>query len=256
MKFDKNKPITVTIGNVRAVFPFVFEKRPDEKGMIGKYEVTLLIDKKDTPTLETINAAIDEAIDRGYSGDLKPQSTFKKNTKESDLQLPLHEDFEKEDTDYFEIFEGSFYMNAKTDRRPTVVDTNGQQILDPDEIYGGCFIAISLTFFPYNNRAEGVSAQINHIMKLKDGDRIGGGGISVEEAFKDYIGNDNGGGRSRGRRERDNDDQDNGRGRDRGRSEDRGRERINDREESTRSEARGGTRGRGEGRRRDDPMFD
>lgn len=186
-KFESGKPINITLGpDVRFLWPYVFEKRVNDEGE-DKYEVLLQIPYSNKKAIATFEDAIDEAIERGYSGDLSDKSTFKKGTKESALKLPLKDGADKADEEYGDLFEGYMFCTAKTTRRPTVLDANGQQILDPEEFYSGAIGAVSITVFPYNNRAQGVGVTLNHILKLDDGERIGGGTISAEDAFADYI---------------------------------------------------------------------
>lgn len=246
-KFESGKPINITLGpDVRFLWPYVFEKRVNEEGE-DKYEVLLQIPYANKKAITLFEDAIDEAINRGYSGELSANSTFKKGTKEGALKLPLKDGDDKADEEYGDLFEGYMYCTAKTQRRPTVLDENGQQILDPEEFYSGVIGAVSVTIFPYNNRAQGVGVQLNHIMKLDDGERIGGGGgVSAEDAFAEYM-TGGGGGGSRGSRSRGDEDDAPRRGGGRSRSRD---------DEDERRPARGSGSGRSRGRGSDDPMFD
>lgn len=185
--FDKSKPVTITLGgDIRFIFPSVFEKRVNNLGE-DKYEVCLQIPYENKKAIALFNDAVDEAVRRGFSGDLKPNSTFKKGTKEKDLALPLHDGEDKEETDYADLFAGYMYANAKSSRKPTLVDVNGQEIIDPEEFYAGVIGAVNVTLYPYNNRSQGIGVQLNHIMKIADGERLSGGFVSVEDAFKDYV---------------------------------------------------------------------
>ena len=185
--FTPGRPINITLGpDIRFLWPYVFEKRQNDEGE-DKYEVVIQIPYGNKKAIALFEDAIDEAIERGFSGELSEKSTFKKGTKESALKLPLKDGADKADTEYGDLFEGYMFATLRTDRRPTVLDANGQQILDPEEFYSGSIGAVSLTVYPYNNRSQGVSALLNHIMKLEDGERIGGGVIPAEEAFADYL---------------------------------------------------------------------
>lgn len=245
--FQDGKPIHITLGpDVRFMWPYVFEKRPNDDGE-DKYETVIQIPYANKKAIALFEDAIDEAIARGYSGELSEKSTFKKGTKESALKLPLKDGDDKADDDYADLFEGYMYATARADRRPSVLDINGQQILDPEEMYSGAIGAVSITVYPYNNRSQGVGIQLNHIMKLDDGERIGGGGISAEDAFADYMGSDGRGERRQSRsRSRDEDERPV-----RERTESRSRGRDEDEDERRPSRGSGRSRGRGS----DDPMF-
>ena len=246
--FENGKPINITLGpDVRFLWPYVFEKRENDDGE-DKYEVLIQIPYSNKKAIALFEDAIDAAVERGYSGELSEKSTFKKGTKEGALKIPLKDGDDKADEEYGDLFAGYMYATAKTQRRPTVLDENGQQILDPEEFYSGVLGAVSITLYPYNNRAQGVGVQLNHIMKLDDGERIGGGVISAEDAFADYM--DGGSSRETSR----------SRSRDEERRPSRSRSRERDDEDEERRPSRGsgssrsGRSRRGEGS--DDPMFD
>lgn len=188
IKFDPAKPVTVTLGpDIRFLWPYLFEKRPNDDGE-EKYEVLVQIPYDNKEAIERIEAAVDEAIRRGYSGELGDKSTYKKGTKESALKLPLKDGADRANDDYGDLFEGYLYLTAKSGKRkPTVVDLNCQEILDPEEVYSGMIGAISVTVYPYNNRSQGVGVQINHVQKRADGKRISGGApVSPQDAFAEY----------------------------------------------------------------------
>lgn len=188
IKFDPAKPVTVTLGpDIRFLWPYLFEKRPNDDGE-EKYEVLVQIPYDNKEAIERIEAAVDEAIRRGYSGELGGKSTYKKGTKESALKLPLKDGADRANDDYGDLFEGYLYLTAKSGKRkPTVVDLNCQEILDPEEVYSGMIGAISVTVYPYNNRSQGVGVQINHVQKRADGKRISGGApVSPQDAFAEY----------------------------------------------------------------------
>lgn len=190
--FEPGKPINITLGpDIRFLWPYVFEKRPNDDGE-DKYEVLVQIPHANKKAIDTFNDAIDEAIRRGYSGEMSEKSTFKKGTKESVLKIPLKDGADKADEEYGDLFEGYMFATARGDRKPTVLDSNGQQILDPEEFYSGVIGAVSVTVYPYNNKSQGVGVRLNHVMKLGDGDRIGGGTVSAEEAFAEYTGGGSG----------------------------------------------------------------
>lgn len=57
-------------------------------------------------------------------------------------------------------------------------------ILDPDEVYSGCWGRASINFFPFNtNGNKGVGVGLNNIQKLKDDDRLGAARASAESDF-------------------------------------------------------------------------
>ena len=60
--------------------------------------------------------------------------------------------------------------------------------LDEEEFYSGVKGAASLRFYPYNNAGNtGISCNLDNLLKLEDGDRIGGGSMSADQAFADLV---------------------------------------------------------------------
>ena len=57
----------VITGKVRFSYAHVFEPHSVEEGQEKKFSVALLIDKKDTATIEKINRAVEAAIEDGKS---------------------------------------------------------------------------------------------------------------------------------------------------------------------------------------------
>lgn len=164
---------------VRFSYAKVFE--PDAmNGDSPKYSVSILIDKKDKTSLSAINAGIKEAIEAG-------KQKFGTNFKPAKSKLPIHDgDEEKPDDD---VYAGCFYINAKNKNKPTIIDKNKQPIIDDDEaFYSGCFGRVTIELFPYNHETggKGVGASLGNIMKVKDGDRLGGGFVSADSDFEEF----------------------------------------------------------------------
>jgi hypothetical protein len=64
------------------------------------------------------------------------------------------------------------------------VDADLNPILDPDEVYSGCYGRASLTFYAYNQQgSKGIACGLNNLQKLEDGERLGG----VSSAASDFA---------------------------------------------------------------------
>lgn len=168
---------TITTGKVRLSYVKLFTPATAPGSDTAKYSVSLLIDKSDKDTIKQINAAIEEAKAQG------------KNSKwggklPANLKLPLRDgDTDKPDD---EAYKGKYFLNASSVRKPGVVDRNVQPILDPEEVYSGCYGRANINFYPFNaNGNRGVAVGLNHVQKVADGERLGGATISVEAAFDD-----------------------------------------------------------------------
>lgn len=180
MKEPKRQGTQVVFGPCKLSYPHVFEKYQGQDNEEGKYMTNVLIPKDEKKTIEAIEAAIEEAKKAGIVskwGGKEP----KKFTN------PLRDGDEKED----EIYEGNMFLNAKSSKRPGVVDKNCSPITDEDEIYGGVWCYVSVTFFPYDfNGNKGVGCALNNLKKFKDDDPIGGGKQTAESDFAEFNDDD------------------------------------------------------------------
>lgn len=158
----------VTTGEVRFSFPHVFQPHANQQNQEPKYSVTILIPKTDTATINAIQAAMQAAAQEGVSSKFNGQMPAM-------LKYPLHDgDGVRPNGEAFgEECKGCMVMTASSKQRPEVVDTNLQTILNPAEIYAGCYGRVSLNFFPYNsNGNRGVGCGLNNVQKLRDGDPL------------------------------------------------------------------------------------
>ena len=123
-----------------------------------------------------IKAAIDAAVQDGISskwGGKKP----------ANLKQPLR-DGDAERADEAPEYEGMYFLNCNSTQKPGIVDKELNEILDPDEVYSGCWGRASINFFPFNpNGNKGVGVGLNNIQKLKDDDRLGAARASAESDF-------------------------------------------------------------------------
>lgn len=69
---------------------------------------------------------------------------------------------------------GRYYVNAKSNEKPGVVDQSVQPVLDASKIYPGLIVNASISFFPYKIPRWGVGCGLNGIQIVRDGERLGG----------------------------------------------------------------------------------
>lgn len=167
----KNKTKVVT-GTVRLSYEHVWEPASINGGE-EKYSASLIIPKSDKATVNAIQKAVDAAIEEGLAkfGGKKPNNAA--------IKLPLRDgDAERED----EAYQGSFFLNANSRTAPQVVDRSVQPILDRNEVYSGCYIRASITFYAFNsNGNKGVACGLNNIQKIRDGESLGGHANAAED---------------------------------------------------------------------------
>lgn len=173
----------VVTNKVRFSYVNIFRSRSFSDGQDAKYSICLLIPKEDTVTVKKLKAAIDEAVQEGIAskwGGKKP----------ANLKLPLR-DGDEERAEEAPEYEGMYFLNANSTQKPGIVDKDLNEILDPDEVYSGCWGRASINFFPFNsNGNKGVGVGLNNIQKLKDGDRLGGARAKAEDDFGDGFEDD------------------------------------------------------------------
>lgn len=172
----------VVTGKVRLSYAHLFEPY-SINGSEPKYSTMILIPKSDKETFAKIEAAQKAAAEAG-----KDKFNGKVPTN---LRTTLRDGDEEQDTVAEPHYAGHYFMNVSSKQRPGVVDKDLNPILDNSEIYSGCYARVSLNFFAYNTAGnKGISAGLNNVQKLADGDPLGGAGTSPESDFGDDYDDD------------------------------------------------------------------
>nr|DAL24325.1 MAG TPA_asm: DNA helix destabilizing protein [Caudoviricetes sp.] len=173
-----NATTKVVTGLVRLSYVQIFNKKSFTEGTDAKYSLCVLVPKKDTKTLKKIQAAVKAAAEEGIS-------TKFNGKKPSNMHLPLRDGDEERAAEAPE-YKDMFFFNCKSDRKPGIVDKDRNEILDPDEVYSGCWGRVSVNFYPYSVKGNnGVAVGLNNVQKLKDDQRLGGAAASAEDDFND-----------------------------------------------------------------------
>lgn len=173
----KTNDTKVVFGPCRLSYVHVFQKHSIDGSSEGKYSTNILIPKTETETVKALKKAIEAAK--------KAALVAKWGGKEpKEPAMPLMDGDEKDDENY----SGCYYLNAKCNTRPGIVDRNRAPIVDEEEMYSGVWAVASVTFFGYNfNGKKGVACGLNNLMKFKDGERLGGR-VSAESDFEGIDG--------------------------------------------------------------------
>jgi len=183
MAIDNNATKVIT-GKVRLSYTHIFEPQAMDNGDL-KYNTAILIPKSDKVTLQKIKTAVDAAKELGktakWGGKVPPN-----------CKLPLRDgDAERPDD---ETYAGHYFLNASSKNKPGIAKPIGkgadgktkfQEITDTTEVYSGCYAKVSLNFFPFDTKGNrGVAAGLNNVVKVQDGDFLGGR-ASVNDEFSD-----------------------------------------------------------------------
>ena len=178
-----NKQITETavrLGEVRFSYCNVFSKRQNPDGTQGKYGCCVIIPKSNTAAINLFKSAFEAAKANGkmtkWGGKVPPK-----------VQLPLHDGDEERPDD--PTVADSYYFNCSSNSAPGIrfKDESGEVVeaLDDSEFYSGCFGAVTVNLFPYaSNGNVGVGVGLNNCIKLRDGEKLGGG-RSADSDFAD-----------------------------------------------------------------------
>ena len=155
-------------------FSYLHCWEPDSvNGGDPRYSVSAIIPKSDTRTVEKIRAAIENAKKESlskWSGKIPPN-----------LKLPLRDgDIDRPDDPNYA---NAYFVNANSNERPGVVDRRRVPITDPLEVYSGCYVRASITFYPFNtNGNRGVACGLQNIQKWCDGEPLNGR-VRAEDEF-------------------------------------------------------------------------
>ncbi|MGF7049125.1 hypothetical protein J2T13_003633 [Paenibacillus sp. DS2015] len=190
-----NTTTKVITGKARLSYAHIFEASSIDGGE-EKFSTSILIPKSDKATLQKIKAAVDV---------LKQQAMDKNNGKlPAKFKTPLRDGDEERPDD--EAYADHYFFNASSKNKPGIAKPVGkdgqgktkfQEITDTTEVYSGCYAKVSVNFYQFDVKGNrGVAAGLNNIVKIQDGDPLGGGRASIGEEFSgedfdtDDIGDD------------------------------------------------------------------
>lgn len=165
----------VITGKVRFSYANVFEPTAMQDGQVPKYNVSIIISKSDTKTVEAIKKAIEAAKEAG-----KSKIADKNGKIPVNLKTPLRDGDEERPDD--PAYENSYFINANSERKPGIVDRDLNPIMSRDDFYSGCYGRASINFYAFNVNSKGIACGLNNLQKLEDGERLAGGS-SAEEDF-------------------------------------------------------------------------
>jgi len=165
----------------RLSFPNLFEPRSEmsdgTKFPAPRYDATLLI-PPDAKGLPELRAAIGKILVEEFGPNWKQNAKLRERLplKLVDTSKPYYAD---------KGLEGWFALSASNmQQQPGIVDANRQPIINPRDIYAGCWARFQVTLYAYNKAGnQGVSAALDNVQMTADGERFGGGIESAEDAF-------------------------------------------------------------------------
>lgn len=147
----------------------------------GKYGTAFLIPKTDKETVKLLRQAVEQAMADGT----KEFKWTNKDINKMDNPIKDGDEVGEEDS----VYSNCFYINARSKRKPQVINTNREPLTIEDDVYSGMYAKISVTAFPYDKGSKGVSFSLNNVLKLRDGERLSGA-ASAEDDFADDLEDD------------------------------------------------------------------
>lgn len=177
-----NKKFTETNVRVNCRFSYahVFQPRKNEQTGDLKYDCCIIIDKDDKQAIQLVNDAVEAA---------KTLYTEKFGKPKGKLKSVVHDGDEDRPDDA--SFSNCIFINASSKRKPGVKMLDAGLLvdaLDDEDFYSGCYGAADINFFPYNNAGgSGISCGLNNVLKLEDGPKLSGTGLSADQAFGDLA---------------------------------------------------------------------
>lgn len=173
----------VVTNEVRFSYANVFVPTAIDENSEKKYNVSILIPKTDTETIELIKKAIANAVEDG-----KSQKWGGKLPSKKEALNPLRDgDVEYEEGAKDVTYKGCYFINAKSSRKPGIVDKHHNVLTTEEEFYSGCYGHASINFYAYDKGAsKGIAVGLNSLLKSRDGERLGN--VSDPETeFEDFF---------------------------------------------------------------------
>jgi len=170
----------------RISFPHIFSPK-ERDGQASKYECALIIDKSNAADLiSRYKRAVDALIAEKWPDESKRPKKYKQPLKDGDKAEDSGGNLLKEK---YASYEGAYILTARGVNKPGIVDASGQPIIDPEEVYGGCYGRISVDLYAYHHSTggPGIGCGLNHVLKTKDGDRFGADRSKAEDDFSDFL---------------------------------------------------------------------
>ena len=176
----------MTTGRARLSYVNVFTPKLMPDGLTEKYSVTLLIPKKDKATLKKMDDAIEAAknVYKTKNPGKKLPANLQTTIHDGDGERPSGGDFGPE-------CKGCMVLTVTSRNKPVVVGADKAPLTDPQEVYSGCYGRAVLNFYVYDTAGSiGVTAGLNGIMKLEDGEPLAGGVVTDSDWDDDFEDDD------------------------------------------------------------------
>lgn len=179
-------PLRVVLGTCRVSYVHIKEPTAFEDDGDKKYDITFLI-PKDSDDVAKVEAAIKAAYDSNKESMFKgvPLTSPK-------MWNPLRDgddyaDEKEAEGQNADAYRGCYFLKASSKSQPKVFYSDKQEMIDLDELYSGCYCRGAIKCNPFNNKAKGFSFYVNSVMKMDDGEPLGGFAASADDYDDDDL---------------------------------------------------------------------
>jgi hypothetical protein len=169
----------VITGTCRACYASLMSAATNKLNGKSEYSVVLLVPKNDETTIANIKAAAKAAIAAKW-GESPPRG-LKNPLKDGDTAT------KSDGSPMGDEFKGHYFLTTKCDstrHKPSVIDTHGNELFDPDAVVSGDYIKVSMNAFAYDATANrGVSFGLNNVQLVRKGEPLGANRQSAQDEF-------------------------------------------------------------------------
>lgn len=188
MNYNKTiNDTNIRIGEVRFSYPHVLEAAENMSGKL-QYSCCILIPKDNAEAVQLVKNAMAAAKERGKEE--KWNGKIPREGKGFELR---DGDDKADDADGgAEEYRGCWFLNANssTKKRPFCkIYEDGEFVdaFDEDDFHAGDYGAAVISCYPYEfNGSKGLAWGLTGVIKTRDGERLGGGGINEASALADF----------------------------------------------------------------------
>lgn len=162
----------------RLCFPNLFKPTSFEGSTRETYNCVMVFPKDaDLSKLkELAKAAFQKAFPNGAKG----------------ARSPFRDGNEKVD-EWGEVFGDATFIRVSSNLKPPVADRKKHLIVDEEQVYSGCYARAVVHAFAYDVKGnKGISFGLDAVQILRDGERLGGGGLAAVNMFDDLDDDDRG----------------------------------------------------------------
>lgn len=165
----KRKVEEVVTAEFRVSWPNVLKPRPDQNGKLKYSLVALFSPGANLSVLQRLELEAGSAL---WGRDRKAWPPKYKNPFKD--QKDLGKTIEGKWVLYPGSVAGAIYMNfsANSEYPPTLLGPDAQPIIEPSKFYAGCYARAVVSAFAYDNVGQGVSFNLAHVQKTKDGEPL------------------------------------------------------------------------------------